>query len=196
MVLGSGPIRIGQGIEFDYSCVHCVRTLRKLGYDVVIGQQQPRNRLDRLRHRRPPVFRAALPGGRDERHPRRSTPSGVVVAFGGQTAIKPHTCLDRRRDQDSRHLGRESIDTAEDSERTSTRFSNASHITPPEGRGRHHAWTRRSAPPNGSDYPVLLRPSYVIGGQNMVDRPRRARDVRRYMELILSAQHRKSRADR
>ena len=58
MVLGSGPIRIGQGIEFDYSSVHCVWTLKAMGYDVVIVNNNP-DRLHGLRHRRPAVFRAA-----------------------------------------------------------------------------------------------------------------------------------------
>ncbi len=86
MVLGSGPIRIGQGIEFDYSCVHCVWTLKKLGYDVVIVNNNPEtvstdyDTADRL------YFEPLTRGGRDEHHPREK-PVGVVVAFGGQTAI-------------------------------------------------------------------------------------------------------------
>ena len=64
VVLGSGPIRIGQGIEFDYASVHCVWMLKQAGYDVVIDQQQPRDRLHGLRHRRPAVFRAADTRGR------------------------------------------------------------------------------------------------------------------------------------
>ena len=72
VVLGSGPIRIGQGIEFDYASVHCVWTLKQAGYDVVIDQQQPRDRLHRLRHRRPAVFRAAHTRGRAGRDRTRS----------------------------------------------------------------------------------------------------------------------------
>ena len=87
MVLGSGPIRIGQGIEFDYSSVHCVWTLKELGYDVVIVNNNPEtvstdyDTADRL------YFEPLYP--EDVMHIIAvEKPVGVVVAFGGQTAIK------------------------------------------------------------------------------------------------------------
>ena len=87
MVLGSGPIRIGQGIEFDYSSVHCVRTLRSMGYDVVIVNNNPEtvstdyDTADRLYFE--PLTEEDIMGVI-----KVEKPIGVVVAFGGQTAIK------------------------------------------------------------------------------------------------------------
>ena len=93
MVLGSGPIRIGQGIEFDYSSVHCVWTLREMGYDVVIVNNNPEtvstdyDTADRL------YFEPLTP--EDVMNIIRvEQPIGVVVAFGGQTAIKLTQFLD------------------------------------------------------------------------------------------------------
>ena len=87
LVFGSGPIRIGQGIEFDYSSVHCVWTLKELGYEVVIVNNNPEtvstdyDTADRL------YFEPLFP--EDVMHIIEvEKPVGVVVAFGGQTAIK------------------------------------------------------------------------------------------------------------
>ena len=95
IVLGSGPIRIGQGIEFDYSSVHCVWTLREMGYDVVIINNNPEtvstdyDTADRL------YFEPLCP--EDVWNiVRLEKPVGVVVAFGGQTAIKLTKFLDSR----------------------------------------------------------------------------------------------------
>ena len=115
MVLGSGPIRIGQGIEFDYSSVHCVWTLKELGYDVVIVNNNPEtvstdyDTADRL------YFEPLCP--EDVMHICAvEKPIGVVVAFGGQTAIKLTQYLDSHG---VRIMGTsaESIDMAEDRER-------------------------------------------------------------------------------
>ncbi|MBR4159162.1 MAG: carbamoyl-phosphate synthase large subunit, partial [Spirochaetia bacterium] len=95
LVLGSGPIRIGQGIEFDYSSVHCVWTLRQMGYDVVIVNNNPEtvstdyDTADRL------YFEPLTP--EDVMNIIKvEKPIGVVVAFGGQTAIKLTQFLDRQ----------------------------------------------------------------------------------------------------
>ena len=115
IVLGSGPIRIGQGIEFDYSSVHCVWTLRRIGYDVVIINNNPEtvstdyDTADRL------YFEPLTP--EDVMNVIEvEKPVGVVVAFGGQTAIKLTQYLDSHG---IRILGTsaESIDIAEDRER-------------------------------------------------------------------------------
>ena len=93
IVLGSGPIRIGQGIEFDYSSVHCVRTLRRMGYEVVIVNNNPEtvstdyDTADRL-YFEPLTEEDVLSVIACEQ------PVGVVVAFGGQTAVKLAKCLD------------------------------------------------------------------------------------------------------
>ena len=181
MVLGSGPIRIGQGIEFDYSSVHCVWTLKELGYDVVIVNNNPEtvstdyDTADRL------YFEPLYP--EDVMHIIEvEKPVGVVVAFGGQTAIKLTRFLDGRGIP---ILGTsaESIDMAEDRERFDELLERF-HIKRPQGRGVL-GMEEALAAANELGYPVLLRPSYVIGGQNMVI-AHNDEDVRTYMNVILS----------
>ncbi len=181
MVLGSGPIRIGQGIEFDYSSVHCVWTLKELGYDVVIVNNNPEtvstdyDTADRL------YFEPLCP--EDVMHIIAvEKPVGVVVAFGGQTAIKLTQYLDSRGIP---ILGTsaESIDMAEDRERFDALLERF-HIKRPQGRGVL-GMEEALAAANDLGYPVLLRPSYVIGGQNMVI-AHNDEDVRTYMNVILS----------
>ena len=181
MVLGSGPIRIGQGIEFDYSSVHCVWTLKELGYDVVIVNNNPEtvstdyDTADRL------YFEPLCP--EDVMHIIAvEQPIGVVVAFGGQTAIKLTQYLDSHG---VRIMGTsaESIDMAEDRERFDELLERFS-IKRPQGRGVLGMDQALSAA-HELGYPVLLRPSYVIGGQNMVI-AHNDEDVRTYMEVILS----------
>ncbi len=181
LVLGSGPIRIGQGIEFDYSSVHCVWTLKELGYDVVIVNNNPEtvstdyDTADRL------YFEPLYP--EDVCHIIDvEKPVGVVVAFGGQTAIKLTKFLDR---QGIPILGTsaESIDMAEDRERFDALLERF-HIKRPQGRGVL-GMEEALAAANELGYPVLLRPSYVIGGQNMVI-AHNGEDVKTYMNVILS----------
>ena len=181
MVLGSGPIRIGQGIEFDYSSVHCVWTLKELGYDVVIVNNNPEtvstdyDTADRL------YFEPLCP--EDVMHIIAvEKPIGVVVAFGGQTAIKLTGFLDSHG---VRIMGTsaESIDMAEDRERFDELLERFS-IKRAAGRGVLGMDEALEAA-HELGYPVLLRPSYVIGGQNMVI-AHNDEEVRRYMEIILS----------
>ena len=181
MVLGSGPIRIGQGIEFDYSSVHCVWTLKEMGYEVVIVNNNPEtvstdyDTADRL------YFEPLCP--EDVMHIIDvEKPMGVVVAFGGQTAIKLTKFLDS---QGILILGTsaESIDMAEDRERFDELLERYS-IKRPKGCGVTGLESALEAA-NTLGYPVLLRPSYVIGGQNMVIAHNDG-EVRRYMEVILS----------
>jgi len=181
IVLGSGPIRIGQGIEFDYSSVHCVWTLKELGYEVVIVNNNPEtvstdyDTADRL------YFEPLFP--EDVMHIIEvEKPVGVVVAFGGQTAIKLTKFLDSHG---VAILGTsaESIDMAEDRERFDELLERF-QIKRPQGRGVLGLDDALAAA-NELGYPVLLRPSYVIGGQNMVIAHNDG-EVRRYMEVILS----------
>ena len=181
MVLGSGPIRIGQGIEFDYSSVHCVWTLKELGYEVVIVNNNPEtvstdyDTADRL------YFEPLFP--EDVMHIIEvEKPVGVVVAFGGQTAIKLTKFLDSHGIP---ILGTsaESIDMAEDRERFDALLERFS-IKRPQGRAITGMQEALDAA-HELGYPVLLRPSYVIGGQNMVI-AHNDEDVRTYMEVILS----------
>ena len=181
LVLGSGPIRIGQGIEFDYSSVHCVWTLKELGYDVAIINNNPEtvstdyDTADRL------YFEPLTP--EDVMNViRAENPIGVVVAFGGQTAIKLTAFLDRAGVQ---ILGTsaEGIDVAEDRERFDQLLERFS-IKRPRGMG---VVTTEEALAAAEElgYPVLLRPSYVIGGQNMTI-VHTAAEVKKYMARILS----------
>ena len=181
IVLGSGPIRIGQGIEFDYSSVHCVWTLRRIGYDVVIINNNPEtvstdyDTADRL------YFEPLTP--EDVMNVIAvEKPIGVVVAFGGQTAIKLTQFLDS---QGIRILGTsaESIDIAEDRERFDSLLEQFG-IRRPRGMGVR-TMDEAVAAAEELGYPVLLRPSYVIGGQNMTISRSKAQTVA-YMERILS----------
>ena len=181
MVLGSGPIRIGQGIEFDYSSVHCVWSLKKLGYDVVIVNNNPEtvstdyDTADRL------YFEPLCPEDVMEIL-RIEQPVGVVVAFGGQTAIKLTGFLDKAGIP---ILGTsaEGIDLAEDRERFDALLEKL-HIHRPSGMGVMTEAEAVAAAEN-LGYPVLLRPSYVIGGQNMRIVHNEA-EVRLYMQRILA----------
>ena len=181
VVLGSGPIRIGQGIEFDYSSVHCVWTLKELGYEVVIVNNNPEtvstdyDTADRLYFE--PLFPEDVMHIIDV-----EKPVGVVVAFGGQTAIKLTQFLDQQGIQ-IMGTSAESIDMAEDRERFDELLERF-HIKRPRGMGITGMQGALDAA-HELGYPVLLRPSYVIGGQNMVI-AHNDEDVRTYMEVILS----------
>ncbi len=181
IVLGSGPIRIGQGIEFDYSSVHCVWTLKKLGYEVIIINNNPEtvstdfDTADRLYFE--PLTRE------DVLHIiALEQPEGVVVAFGGQTAINLTQTLTAAG---VAILGTsaESIDLAEDRGRFDALLEQFSMRRPRGLTALTEADALRAAQELG--YPVLLRPSYVIGGQNMTIAHNDAQ-VSRYMELILA----------
>ena len=181
VVLGSGPIRIGQGIEFDYSSVHCVQTLRELGYDVVIINNNPEtvstdyDTADRLYFE--PLTPEDVAGVLAV-----EKPVGVVVAFGGQTAIKLTKFLDKNG---VRILGTsaESIDVAEDRSRFDALLEKFS-IRRPKGEGVT-TLPEAVAAAERLGYPVLLRPSYVIGGQNMTISRTEAQTVD-YMRRILA----------
>lgn len=181
MVLGSGPIRIGQGIEFDYSSVHCVWMLRQMGYDVVIVNNNPEtvstdyDTADRL------YFEPLCP--EDVMNIINvEKPVGVVVAFGGQTAIKLTKFLD---DNGITILGTsaEGIDLAEDRARFDALLESLG-IRRPKGMG---VLTEEEALAAAEKlgYPVLLRPSYVIGGQNMTI-ARTPKHTSKYMKAILA----------
>ncbi len=180
IVLGSGPIRIGQGIEFDYSSVHCVWTLKQLGYEVAIINNNPEtvstdfDTADRL------YFEPLTP--EDVMNViRTEQPYGVVAAFGGQTAIKLTKFLS---EQGVNIMGTsaDSIDMAEDRARFD-KLLEKFDIKRPKGISAMTLEEAVSAA-NTLDYPVLVRPSYVIGGQNMIIAYSDA-DVRQYMEIIL-----------
>ncbi len=181
IVLGSGPIRIGQGIEFDYASVHCVLSLQQLGYEVVIINNNPEtvstdfDTADRL------YFEPLSPEDvMDIIHIEK--PIGVVVAFGGQTAIKLTKTL-AQNNVPILGSSADTIDMAEDRERFDELLER-SGIKRPKG---HTVMTAEEALSAARElgYPVLMRPSYVLGGQNMIiaycDE-----DIEEYMAIILS----------
>ena len=181
IVFGSGPIRIGQGIEFDYASVHCVWSLREAGFQVVIVNNNPEtvstdfNTADRL-------YFEPLTGEDVMNVIETEKPYGVVVAFGGQTAIN----LTKFLESNGVHIigtSGDSIDMAEDRER----FDELLEKLNIKRAAGHTVMTCEEAlrAANEIGYPVLMRPSYVLGGQNMIiaftdD------DIREYMGIILS----------
>ncbi|MDE6850371.1 MAG: carbamoyl-phosphate synthase large subunit, partial [Clostridia bacterium] len=181
IVIGSGPIRIGQGIEFDYSSVHCVWALKRLGYEVIIINNNPEtvstdfDTADRL------YFESLTP--EDVQNVIDiEKPYGVVITFGGQTAIKLCAYLDKKG---VRILGTpaDSVDLAEDRERFDALLEQF-NIARPKGLT---VMTKEEAISAAEQlgYPVLLRPSYVIGGQNMTIAFTQ-NDIERYMDVILA----------
>ena len=181
IVFGSGPIRIGQGIEFDYASVHCVWALKKAGYDVVIVNNNPEtvstdfDTADRLYFE--PLTTEDVMG-----IIKTENPFGVVVAFGGQTAIKLTKFLS---ESGVNILGTsyDAIDMAEDRERFDELLEKY-HIKRPRGVTVMTTEEALSVA-DKIGYPVLLRPSYVLGGQNMIIAFNEA-DVKEYMAIILA----------
>ena len=182
IVFGSGPIRIGQGIEFDYSSVHSVWALKELGYEVIIINNNPEtvstdfDTADRL-YFEPVTWEDVKPIIDLEQ------PVGVVVAYGGQTAIKLTADLAA---YGVKIIGtsNDGIDAAEDRERFDELLSKLK-IKRPAGQT---VFTEEEAlrVANEIGYPVLMRPSYVLGGQNMIiafgdD------DIQEYMKVIIAA---------
>ncbi len=163
VVIGSGPIRIGQGIEFDYCTVHAVKTLKKLGIESIIINNNPEtvstdfSTADKL-YFEPLVTEDIIAILEKEK------PEGVILQFGGQTAIKLANDLS---DRGIKIIGTsaDKIDEAEDRERFEEMMEEL-NINRPKGRG---VWdvAHGIEIANEIGYPVLVRPSYVLGGQGM-----------------------------
>ena len=163
IVLGSGPIRIGQGIEFDYCSVHAVWALKRKGYEAIIVNNNPEtvstdfDIADKL------YFEPLTPED-VENVVRVEKPYGAIVQFGGQTAIKLTKAL---KDMGVKILGtsEENMDRAEDRELFDEVLNNC-NITRPQG-GTVYTVGEAKEIANKLGYPVLVRPSYVLGGQGM-----------------------------
>ncbi|MDC3353817.1 carbamoyl-phosphate synthase large subunit [Schleiferiaceae bacterium] len=163
VVLGSGPNRIGQGIEFDYSCVHGVLAAKECGYETIMINCNPEtvstdfDTADKLYFE--PVFWEHIYD-----IIRSEKPKGVIVQLGGQTALKLAEKLERFGIP---ILGTsyESLDLAEDRGRFSTRLKEYNIPYPRFDVITHADEARAVAAELG--YPILVRPSYVLGGQGM-----------------------------
>ncbi|MBJ6363184.1 carbamoyl-phosphate synthase large subunit [Paenibacillus sp. GCM10012307] len=163
LVLGSGPIRIGQGIEFDYSTVHAVWAIQNAGYEAVIINNNPEtvstdfNTSDRL-YFEPLFFEDVMNVIEQEK------PIGVIVQFGGQTAINLAAPLSSAG---VKILGSslESIDAAEDRKKFEALLRKLD-IAQPQGTTVTSVSEAVDAA-SGIGYPVLVRPSYVLGGRAM-----------------------------
>jgi carbamoyl-phosphate synthase large subunit len=163
IILGGGPNRIGQGIEFDYCCVHACMALRELGFETIMVNCNPEtvstdyDTSDRL-YFEPLTLEDVLAICEEEK------PLGVIVQFGGQTPLKLALPLTERG---VRLLGTtaEAIDRAEDRERFEALLSKLSLKRPRSGIARGAEDAFRVAESIG--YPVLVRPSYVLGGRAM-----------------------------
>ena len=180
IVLGSGPIRIGQGVEFDYSTVHCVNTLKALGYEAIVINNNPEtvstdfSVSDKL-YFEPLTIEDVMHIIDLEK------PLGVIVQFGGQTAINLSSDL---VDRGVKIIGTalESIDKAEDRDKFEKMLKELS-IKQPKG---DTAFTIDEAVKIAEEigYPVLLRPSYVLGGRAM-EIVHNEKDLRRYMQSAI-----------
>ena len=163
IVIGSGPIRIGQGIEFDYASVHCVLALKKLGIETIIINNNPEtvstdfNIADKL-YFEPLTEEDVL------NIIEKENPDGVILQFGGQTAIKLANFLKEKK---IITLGTtaDQIDLAEDREKFDALLEKL-NIARPKGKG---VWSVGDGLEEARKlrFPVLVRPSYVIGGQGM-----------------------------
>ena len=163
LVLGSGPIRIGQGIEFDYCSVHSVWAFKRLGYETIIINNNPEtvstdfDIADKL-------YFEPLTAEDVEAVVEQEKPWGAVVQFGGQTAIKLAKAL---TEMGVPILGTSSdgVDAAEDRERFDEILRDCRI---PRAEGRTVFTTEEAlAAAHEVGYPVLVRPSYVLGGQGM-----------------------------
>ena len=179
LVLGSGPIRIGQGIEFDYCSVHSVWAFRRMGYETIIINNNPEtvstdfDVADKL------YFEPLTPED-VENVVELEKPWGAVVQFGGQTAIKLAKAL---TDMGVPILGTSSdgVDAAEDRERFDEILQQCGI---PRAAGKTVFTTEEAlAAANEVGYPVLVRPSYVLGGQGM-EIAYHDRNITEFMRII------------
>lgn len=163
VILGSGPNRIGQGIEFDYCCVHASFALHEDGYETIMVNCNPEtvstdyDTSDRL-YFEPLTFEDVLNVIETEK------PLGVIVQFGGQTPLK----LAMRLSQEGVNIlgtSPDSIDLAEDRKRFGNLLAGLGIPQPPNGTATNASEAAETAKKIG--YPVLVRPSYVLGGRAM-----------------------------
>ncbi len=176
MVLGGGPNRIGQGIEFDYCCVHAALAMREDGYETIMVNCNPEtvstdyDTSDRL-YFEPLTLEDVLEIVDKEK------PEGVIVQYGGQTPLKLALGLER---EGVPIIGTtpDMIDAAEDRERFQKLLQELNLRQPPNATARTEAEAMEKAAALG--YPLVVRPSYVLGGRAM-EIVHEQRDLERYM---------------
>jgi len=163
MILGGGPNRIGQGIEFDYCCVHAAQALREEGYETIMVNSNPEtvstdyDTSDRLYFE--PLTREDVLNIVE-----KEKPIGVIVQFGGQTPLNLAVPL-MKAGVNILGTTPDSIDQAEDRERFKELIKKLRLHQPPNGTATSFAEARQVAKEIG--YPVIVRPSYVLGGRAM-----------------------------
>ncbi len=163
MILGGGPNRIGQGIEFDYCCVHAAFAMEELGYETIMVNSNPEtvstdyDTSDKL-YFEPLTFENVLDIAE------REHPDGVIVQFGGQTPLNLAVALQKAG---VRIIGTtpESIDVAEDRDKFKKLLKKLKLTQPENGIAISFEEARQIAATIG--YPVVVRPSYVLGGRAM-----------------------------
>ncbi|MBK8639573.1 MAG: carbamoyl-phosphate synthase large subunit [Chromatiaceae bacterium] len=184
MVLGGGPNRIGQGIEFDYCCVHAALALREDGYETIMVNCNPEtvstdyDTSDRL-YFEPLTLEDVLEIVDKEQ------PFGVIVQFGGQTPLKLARALEAAG-VPIIGTSPDSIDLAEDRERFQGMVQVLGLLQPPNttARSEHDAIAQAA----GIGYPLVVRPSYVLGGRAM-EIVYDAADLKRYMRDAVRVSH-------
>ena len=163
MILGGGPNRIGQGIEFDYCCVHAAFALKELGYETIMVNSNPEtvstdyDTSDKL-YFEPLTYENVLDIAESEK------PDGVIVQFGGQTPLNLAVPLQRAG---VKIIGTtpESIDVAEDRDKFKSLLKKLDLMQPENGIAISFQEAKKIAATIG--YPVVVRPSYVLGGRAM-----------------------------
>ena len=181
MILGGGPNRIGQGIEFDYCCVHAAFALRDDGYETIMVNCNPEtvstdyDTSDRL-YFEPLTLEDVLEIIRVEK------PNGVIVQYGGQTPLKLARALEKAG---APIIGTspDSIDAAEDRERFQQMIEKLGILQPPNRTATDPSQAVKLAEEIG--YPLVVRPSYVLGGRAM-EIVYNEEDLRRYMREAVS----------
>jgi carbamoyl-phosphate synthase large subunit len=184
MVLGGGPNRIGQGIEFDYCCVHAALAMREDGYETIMVNCNPEtvstdyDTSDRL-YFEPLTLEDVLEIVDKEK------PLGVIVQYGGQTPLKLALDLEANG-VPIIGTSPDMIDAAEDRERFSALLRNLGLKQPPNATARTEAEALEKASSLG--YPLVVRPSYVLGGRAM-EIVHEQRDLERYMREAVKVSH-------
>ncbi len=182
MILGGGPNRIGQGIEFDYCCVHGVFALAEDGYETIMVNCNPEtvstdyDTSDRL-YFEPLTYEDVLNIVEVEK------PHGVIVQFGGQTPLKLAVALEKAG-VPIIGTSPDSIDMAEDRERFQVMLHKLHLLQPANGTARSFEEAEKVAERIG--YPVVVRPSYVLGGRAM-EIVYEVEELRRYMRTAVQA---------